>query len=207
MKKNMAGLVKKNAQISKKEEVSDTDRAIIDEYFLNGFNATQAVLKVTGQSYNAARVTASQVMNNPRNQGYIRHRQHQHTALVNLEAYQVLQELKNMAFADVTQFIGLDEKEVQELPHDVRRTLKKVTVKEKSYKNAQGKPTTERTFVYEIHDKLTALEKIGRHIGFYEADNRQRSININLNDFDNVTLNNILQVVEKAHENKGMNDM
>lgn len=199
----MAEIVKKNTQLIENNDVNEFDRRVIDEYFLNGFNATRAVLAVKPEyKYHSAASKAGEILKDPRNKGYIQQIQQRHNAFVNLEAYQLLGELKNIAMADVTVFLGKTEEEVQDMPADIRRTLKKITVKEKSYKNAEGRPTTERTYVYELNDKLTAIEKIGRHIGFYEADNRQRQVNINLNDFDNVTLNNILQVVEKAQDSE-----
>lgn len=184
-----------------KVKVLENHKLIIDEYFSNGFNQTQAVLKFNPDlEYHAAATLGHLVINKKDNKPYIQEKQHYLSLEANVSSAEILKELKAFAFADVTRFIGVDEEEVKKLPSDIRRTLKKITVKEKSFKNAMGEPVTEKTMVYEIHDKLSAIEKISRHIGFYEADNRQKAVTINLAQFDNVTLNNILNVIEAEHD-------
>ena len=199
--------MKKNAQKKEVEQVSNLHQLVLDEYFSNGLNGVKAVIAVNNRlgrdeiEYQAACTLAHLILKKKANQPYIQEKQHQLSIEAGIGTAEILKELKSFAFADVTEFLDLSPEELKQLPSEVRRTLKKVTIKEKSFKNADGTPTTERTYVYELNDKLSALEKIGRHIGFYEADNKQKTPHINLTKLDNATINNILRVVESEQNN------
>jgi len=193
--------VKKNSQKNKELKVLESHKLVIDEWFANGFNQTQAVLKYNPElEYQAAATLGHLIINRKSNKPYIAEKHHNLSLEANITTGQVLKELKNFAFADITKFIGLDESEVKELPSEVRRTLKKVTVRTKMFKGNEGLPVTEKTCIYELHDKLGAIEKINRHIGFYAEDNAQRQPTIDLTKATPDQLNAILQLVESQRE-------
>lgn len=201
----MGKIVKKNAQTNEILAVNDFHQAIIDEYFNNGLNQAQAVLKVNKElrgkeiGYNAAKQLGSVVLSKKENKPYIDEKRHQVSLEANISNTELLKEFKNVAFADVTAFLDLEPTEIKKLPSEQRRLLKKVTVKEKQYKNAEGTPTTEKTYVYELNDKLQAMKEIAKYLGFYEADNRQKAVNINIEQLDNRTINNILQAMDQSN--------
>ena len=52
-------------------------------------------------------------------------------------------------------------------------------------------------------DKTKAIEAISKHIGFYEVDNKQKRTQINLNQLNVNTLNNLVQAMNT--NGKGIN--
>lgn len=186
---------------NKELSINNEHQLIINEWFANGFNATQATLKYKPDlSYHMASTIGSSIINNKKNQDYINHRKHLLSLDSNITATQVLNELKNFAFADITVFLGKTEQEIQELPSDVRRTLKRVSIKQKNYVNNSGGETSETTTTYEIHDKLSAFEKISKHIGFYAEDNKQKQGVIDLSKATPEQLNVLLSLIESQKQ-------
>lgn len=174
------------------------DLQVIDEYFLNGHNQTQAVLKLKPElSYSGARSVGSRIMANPENQQYIKEKQLILRQEANIDTLEILSELKSFAFADVTQYLGLSEAEVKQLPHEERRKIKKVTTVKKTFVDKKGGQMTEIKTVYEIHDKIKAFDMLAKHVGLYEEDNKQRNKTIDLTNATSEQLNAVLQIVEQ----------
>lgn len=193
--------IKKNATIATNTEVipiKDYDLAIINEYFNNGYHGTNAVLAINPDiQYNSAAVQASKVLNDPVNRAYIAQRRQIIADEANLSTGQLIAELKAFAFADITDFVGLSEDDIKALPHSKRRLLKKVNTIEKTFKSPGGDVTTERKTVYEIHDKIKAIDMIGKHIGIYEAHNQQKQSTIDLSKASPEQLNVLLSIFEE----------
>lgn len=81
----------------------------------------------------------------------------------------ILLELGRVAFADMTEIIQdfngriLSLKSLDEIPKRLRPAIKKVS------QNQFG-------VNIEFHDKLEAIEKLAKHLGFYELDNKQKAV-------------------------------
>lgn len=76
----------------------------------------------------------------------------------------VVNELALMAFSDIADYVSWDGEKVSvkpqtEIPKRLTRAIKKLTVK------ADGQ------VIIELHDKVTAIDKLMRHFGMYAADN------------------------------------
>lgn len=177
---------------------------IIDEYFSNGFNMTNAVLKYKPEwETSTAKVHGSVILRSKKNREYIQVKQNELREQAKVSPAELANELKVIAFSDVTNFIGLEEEEVKSLAPDLRRQLKKITIKTKEYRYKDGSQATETTRQYELHDKLKAIELLGKHIGFFEEDNRQKGVNVNilqvLKDQHPETLKTLLSAIESAN--------
>ncbi len=186
--------------------INDFHKNVIDEYFINGFNQTQAVITVKERAsedieYQQASNLGHLIMSAEKNKNYIQHKRMVQSLEANIQAVDILKELKNFAFADITQFLGKSTLEVEQLPEHVKRTLKRVTVKKKSYTYKDGSESEELTTTYEIHDKMSAFEKIAKHIGFYAEDNKQKNPVMNLADATPEELNVILNLINRQKVN------
>ena len=199
----MGKVTKKNT--NKKNQISTKENqyhlAVIDAYFSNGFNGVRAVQEVKeGTPYNRAAVEANLILNNKSNLSYIRDKRNQLQKETSITPSMIAKELKGIATANITDLIGLTEAEIKQLNPDIQRAIKKVSNRVKIYRNKNGSEVEERTIQYELHDKLKALDSLSKYIGFYEADNRQKAVNINLNKLDVNTLNNVLNVITEGEE-------
>ena len=174
-------------------------RAVIDEYFANGFNGTKAVLAIKPDTeYQQARNLAYLILNSDKNRQYIQEKQTEQGRKARIETPQIVQELKQMATADIGDYIGLSLEEIKALPPEIRRPLKRVQIKEKTYRYKDGSEATEKTVQYELEDRLKALNLLAKYVGMYEADNKQKATRIQLNQLNTHELNTLLNVVTTA---------
>lgn len=178
---------------------NDYHKAVIDEYFSNGFNLTQAVLKVKpGTNYHAAANIGRLIIDSPNNRKYVEAKRYDIGRETNVQAYQVVSELKALAFSDATRYLKLSEDQLKQLPPEERRAIKKINIKETTRRDRDGNTIIDKTILIELNDKLKALKELGKIAGIYEEDNRQKATKINLNKLDIHTLNNLLQVTEQT---------
>ena len=54
--------------------------------------------------------------------------------------------------------------------------------------------TTREGIELKLHGKDWTIEKIAKHIGFYEKDNKQKSVDVNLTNYDNLSIEEIKQL-------------
>lgn len=162
-------------------EISSSNAQIIEEYLANGHNKTQAILKVKPDSaYSGCITTFNEISARPEVKLYIQQRQAELQEAANIKAIDILTTLKQWVYADATQLIGLTKDEIQQLPNEVKQCIQSVDIKRKSYTNRQGQEITEETIKLNLVSKMDAIEKINKHLGFYEAHNQQKGANINV---------------------------
>lgn len=185
--------------MSKEITVINPDhQLVIQEYFRNGYNLQQAVLtNFPDKTYEQAANYGRLVMRAKKNQAYIRTKERDVQDMAGVKTYELASELKNVIFSNIMDYAGKSEDQIRELPVEKQRALKKVSIQTRTFKDNRGGETINTTTTYELHDKGKAIEMLGKSIGFFAEDNKQKRVNINLNDLSNATLNNILQVVEK----------
>jgi len=173
--------------------------AIIDEYFENGFNGRKAVLAILPDlSPNTASIRANVILNSTKNKKYIRDKQNELKKSANISVAEIARELKQIAFADLTDFLTLTEEEIKRLPPDQRRALAKVNIKEKETIYKDGTRTKEINRAYAVQDRLKALDMLAKYIGFYEEDNRQKANKVNILNIIKEQDPDALNAIEKA---------
>lgn len=94
---------------------------------------------------------------------------------VNLTTW--LFENARIGYSDIRQVLtpGGELLPPEEWPEDAAKTVKTYRVKTKTFTDKDGNTTDEKTVEVQLWDKGAALDRIGRHLGAYEADNAQRS--------------------------------
>lgn len=183
-----------------KDGIHPLHRTVIDEYFNNGFNKTQAAKAAKPDlNHSAAIALTNSILKNQANKEYIREKQNTLKAETNIYNANVLKELINIAFSDPTQFIELSANELKNLPAEQRRTLSAINIKKKNYIDRQGNQVQEENIQVKMTDKIKALDMINKHIGFYAEDNTQRRPALDITKLsleDQKTLLRILQTTD-----------
>lgn len=183
----------------KRTEPKDLYKSIIDQYFINGFKGVQAVRSVKGQDYNyhSSASLFNTVMKHECTKEYIQSKRTELKKSTQTENENILRELLNFAYSDITDYVGMTGEELKTLPPDIRRCIQSITHKKKRYTNRSGEDIEEETMTVRLIDKTKAIEMINKHIGFYAEDNQQKKVNINLTKVDTNTLNVLLNAIEE----------
>lgn len=172
-------------------------KAIIDEYFLNGFNGYKAVQSVKSNSVIAAKAMFNQIIKNEDIQSYIHEKRILLKRQSEIKNENILKELMNWSYVDISDFIGLTKEEIKSLPSDVKRCIQSFKVIKRTYKDRAGIERIDEVIEVKLIDKTKALEMINKHVGFYEKDNSQKVNKINLEMLDTNTLNILYQAISK----------
>ena len=95
-------------------------------------------------------------------------------------APQVIKEFARVAFADIS--LAFDEKgnlkEIHSIPEDVRRAIAGIEIVEEFTGSGENRVFRGYTKKVKFWDKVKALENLGKIIGVYSADNKQKSESI-----------------------------
>ena len=141
----------------------------VDEYLVD-FNGTQAAIRA-GYSEKTAAATAARLLRNVNIQNEISRRQKDLQKRTEVTQERVVMELARVAFADATDFVQVEtriinrgdievpielavHKETAELSADQRAAIASIK------QGANGVDI-------KLHDKIKALELLGRHIGMF----------------------------------------
>ena len=133
-----------------------------DEYLID-MNATRAALRA---GYTQATAMNGQLMEMPKIQAYLKERTAEASKKLQVSHETLLGELMKVAFANMGDYFGDDGKikPMQDIVDDKKSAIW-------SLKVSEGKYGT--TVQLRLHNKLAALEKIAKHIKFYEVEQKQ----------------------------------
>jgi len=205
MKSNLRKQIKRESKLSRvnnkvveRVDVSERDQLIIDSYYNNGYNKAKAVQAVCTNvtSYSAAYAIFNGMIKKKEVQAYVEQKQLNLRAKTNLQEEQVTRELINWAYSDATEFIGLSVDEIKSLPPAIRRCIQSFELIEVEEINRKGNPVKTTKVKVKLIDKANALRDLSKHIGYYEADNKQKNKVIDLSKTSADDLNALLRVFE-----------
>jgi len=136
------------------EALTPKQQLFCDEYLVD-MNATRAALRA---GYSKSTALNGQLMTMPKIELYLKQRTQEKAKKLQVDHEMVLAELTKIAFANMGDYFGADGKlkPMHEIADDKKAALWNMRVSED--KNG---PTVH----IRLNNKLTALEKIGRHIG------------------------------------------
>ena len=152
--------------------------------YVKDLNATRAAIDA-GYSERTANAAASRLLTNVKVQTKIKALQKARAEKLEVDAEWVLQRLLIQVESNVLDAFeaannkGLTLEDLKALPREVQMCIKKIK-------------QTRDGIEIQFEDRQKALEMIGRHIGFFEADNRR------VIDFENSPVNDLPE--EKAKE-------
>lgn len=138
--------------------------------YLVDLNGTQAAIRA-GYSQNSAKEIANQHLTKLHIKKYINQLKDKRSAKVEITAEMVLLELAKCGFSNIQDYIkeGFTIEEIKKLNKDHAAAISSVSIE--TITNDFGEKTNVK---FKLHDKLAALEKIAKHIGFFGEDNKQK---------------------------------
>lgn len=188
----------KNKQRDLSQNTLSKYKKVIDKWFVNKFNGAAAYRSFYPNIKNesTASVNFSKIQSLPEVKAYIKLKNEQAAKIVQTTHEGILKELQNWVQSDITETISLTADEIKALPVEVRRLITKYKTRLKHFYDKDGNLlNTEETIELHFVSKERAIDMINKHLGFYEADNKQKADEINIftsNDGHAAIVNKIL---------------
>lgn len=160
---------------TKDKALTPKQERFVAEYLID-LNATQAAIRA-GYSVRTAEKIGSENLYKPEIAAEIAAAKEKRGARTNITADRVLTEIARLAFFDPRKLLRDDGEPIpiQELDDD---TAAAIAGMETATERARGAKDDESgvTYIrkYKIADKNSALEKLAKHLGLYEIDNKQK---------------------------------
>jgi phage terminase small subunit len=160
-----------------KKELNPKQSAFCREY-VKDYNGTQAAIRA-GYSKKTAQEQSSQHLSKLIIQQEIARRESLIENKVLVTKDKILRELSILGFSDMQDHVTIDDAGcvqavgIDNLPVGASRAIKKVKEKRviKSIQGTKDKPSEdvilERTFEFELHDKITPLINMGKELGMF----------------------------------------
>lgn len=150
-------------------------QAAFSEFYSITLHGKESAIKA-GYSVKVAQETAVQVLRNENVQKYIAYLREQQLANMGVSQQRVLEELARLAYADPLEMYDEDGciRKISEIPEDLRRAITKIETKEIFEQDGRRKKYVGDAKTVILGAKEKALEMIGRHVGLFEKDNKQK---------------------------------
>lgn len=152
--------------MSKPKKLAPKRAAFVREY-LKDFNGTQAAIRA-GYSERAAKQEASRLLTNADVQSAVFDGQQKTTERAEISVERVVREYGRIAFAKIADFYDFSSAGVTMKPSGSlteEQLAAVMEVREHKTIDAEGRATTRISL--KLHQKSTALEALGRHLGMF----------------------------------------
>lgn len=165
-------------KLTPKEELF-VQRYIID---FNGAGAARDV----GYSENSAKEIAAELLTKPHIQLRLKEIQKELSERNGDLAQQVIDELKKVGFSNIQDYVenGNSIKDLSTIDAVKAGAVASIKKSRTTFGDGEGNEGEKETVEFKLWDKISALEKLGRHLGIFELDNKQKSAVINVNVTD-----------------------
>lgn len=159
---------------------------VIDQWFINGFNGTQAYLHIYPNAKpETAAVKFNELVRIGKIQEYKEKKHIESNTSTRINHENLLKQLDNWLFLDRTKFLRLSPSEVELLPLEMRQMVERTKCIEKTIETPTGEFTEKGDPIYskvtttEIQlwfpSKAKAFEMASKHIGFFGEHNYQKN--------------------------------
>ena len=146
---------------------------VIDEWFVNGFNRVSAYQsQYPKASDSSAEANFRKILDNTRLQDYKKEKQDNATEMLGTSHIEILNELKNWLYADITETIGLSPSEIKKLSIELKRLISSY----EHVKRSIGEEMVEETIKLKFVSKEKAMDIVTKHIAFFEIHNQQKTV-------------------------------
>ena len=153
-------------------QITDRMKKFVDEYLID-FNATQAAIRA-GYSPDTANEQGSQLLARPDIRELVAEGQKEVMERTQTFQDNAVDELKIVGFSDLADFLTVkadgivEQKPFNELTKAQTKCIKKIKQTVRSSHSADGTILHQTAVIeIELHDKLKALELLGRHLGMF----------------------------------------
>ena len=156
-------------------KLSAKRQRFVDEYCID-FNGTQAAIRA-GYSIKSANEQAARLLANVSVKRALEEKRAEISESSKLKTSDVIDELKNIAFSDITQVVSFNAakakvKSSRKLSEDAKKTIASVS-------------QTQNGLTVKLHDKVKALELLGRYLNIFtdrvEVDGCGLGLILNMN--------------------------
>lgn len=143
--------------------------------YVKDLNGTQAAIR-SGYSKKSAREQASENLTKPNIQKFIEILQDEIRKKSELDTNMVVNELRDLADSNIQDFLTDTNqiKNITSLSRKLTKAISGIKTKEKFLPDGSKEVTTE----LKLHDKRAGWVDLGRHVGIFEKDNRQKQTKI-----------------------------
>lgn len=171
------------------KKLTDKQRKFCTEYLFD-LNATQAAIRA-GYSKKTAKEQGHRLLTNVHIQQYVSEQQRKLQISTGITTEMVVRELASIGFSRIDDFVTVEEMEQRtpaepsedehETFEDEITTYKAVDIKLTKDVSADKIPAIasikqgREGIEVKLHEKVKALELLGKHLGIFEKDNAQRS--------------------------------
>lgn len=152
-----------------KSELTAKKKRFCEEYIID-FNGTQAAIR-SGYSKKTANEQASRLLTNVNIQSYIKILQNKLSENTQITAEMVINELAKIGFSDMREYYESEDKtkDITKMDNKLSAAISSIKITE-----TEGEWGSRTIREFRLHDKLSALDKLGRHLGVFEKDNSQK---------------------------------
>ncbi|MBX4188430.1 MAG: terminase small subunit [Candidatus Doudnabacteria bacterium] len=160
-------------------KLNDKQERFCREYVID-LNGTQSAIRA-GYSKKTAASIANENLIKPEIQEFISSLQKGLSDKLDITSERVIAELAKIAFSNIQDYIE-DDNTITDLKQIPRETAAAVeSIKKTSTEwGTDDKGGVKTHISFKLYDKIAALEKLGKHLGIFEADNKQKTTVINV---------------------------
>lgn len=168
------------------KELTPKEELFVHRYIVD-FNGAASAREV-GYSENSAKEIAAELLTKPHIQRRLKEIQKHLSDKNDNLAQQVIDELKKVGFSNIQDFLGASNeiKDISTLDRDKAAVISSIKKSKTTFGDDEGNEGEKETVEFKMWDKLNALEKLGKHLGIFEADNKQKKaiITVTVSDGD-----------------------
>jgi phage terminase small subunit len=141
---------------------------------LNGYEAAKKV----GYTDRTAQ-KSKRLLDDPIVKKYVADFQARLSKKTEITAEKVIQELAKVGFANIQDYIeaGNEINDLMQIEREKAASVESIKTITKFYGTGKNQ-TKEVSTSLKLHSKISALEQLGRHLGVFEKDNRQKTLKI-----------------------------
>lgn len=155
-------------------KLSIKQQKFCDEYLVNGFNANKAA-EAAGYKKTTASQGARLLLRSPVKE-YMATRVQGASEQLNIKHIDILKELLNIATCDISKAFDAEGqlKSIHDIPEDVRRAIAGIETDDIFRGTGDARQCVGYRKKIKFWDKNKALELLGKHLGIFELDNKQK---------------------------------
>lgn len=175
-----------------KNKLTPKQKRFCEEYVID-LNATQAAIR-SGYSKKTASVIAEQVLRKLEVQNYISELKNQIAERNQITIDECVQLLANIARLDILDLFNEEGglKRIHDIPKEARTAIASIESEQLfDYVDGEKIPAGVLKKIRTI-SKEGAIDKLLKHLGGYEKDNRQKQINFNLSNVSDDTIKDLI---------------
>ena len=153
--------------------LNDKQAKFVEEYLVD-LNATQAAIRA-GYSPKTAGAQGFDLLKKPEIAAAIEKKRSQHAASTGLTVERLLTEAMRLAFFDVRKLTDADGNPIpiNQLDDDTAAAIQGLELATERSRDEDGQATVVRK--YKVADKNSAIERLFKHMGLFDKDNKQRN--------------------------------